>query len=292
MARIKEVGAKGKLHAEFDSVPEVFRVIEKLKWVPQRDKSSNSYNGGGGDFYTFQDLASAVDVFQNHPERIRAFNENADRLESIESPGKDVEFDVTGDFLDIDRYLEGVPEMFGNAVLGNPKSVFCTINVLNSAVSFTNNSYMMHKQKRILRLVDWLETQNIRCQVVMTEDSNVSFSSIVVKQFQDPFDLNQLSVAMHPDFFRRVCFLIMEQSKTWSPGYGSALEYDKKMLKYQPRPEDGLYIYVGGYIPFKNENSGLDTAFDRIEGEVQNMIDMGMTFNENRLTVQGGSLDW
>lgn len=291
MARVKEVGNKGKLHAEFDSVPEVFRVIDKLNWVPQQDKQSDA-SGGGGDFHTFRNLAEAMDIFKNHPERIRGFNENTDRLESIESPGKDVEFDVTGDFLDIDRYLEGVPEMFGNAVLGNPKSVFCTINVLNSAVSYTSNEYMLHKQKRILRLVDWLETQNIRCQVVMTEDSAVSFTSIVVKQFQDPFDLNQLSVAMHPDFFRRVTFLVMEQSKTWEYGYGSALDYDLKMQKYKPRPEDGLYVYVGGYIPFATENDGLDKAFNEIEGEVQDMIDLGLTFNENPLVVKGDTRKW
>lgn len=293
MARIREVGNRGKLHAEFDSVPEVFRTIERLDWKPQRDKSSDTRSKG---FHTFGSLEEAKDVFLNHPERIRSFSQNDDRLTNVESPGKDVEFDVTGDFLAIDRYLEGIPEVFGNAVMGNPKSVFCTINILGSFVHYTKPEYQIVKQKRVLRLVDWLETQGIRCQIIVSEDSDVSFSSVVVKEFQDSFNLNELAVVMHPDWLRRILFLVMEQSKTWSYGYGSSAAYDAKMLKYKPQPEDGLYVYVGGYTPYggygngNNDTDALNKAFDKVEEGIQKIIDDGMTFNEEALTI--GDSDW
>lgn len=290
MARIREVGPRKKLHVEFDSVPEVFRVIDRMGWVPQRDKSSDSRRDGGS-FYTFGSLKEARDTFENHPERIRTFNQNDDRLETHESPGKDVAYDVTGDYIDIDRHLEGIPEVFGNAVMGNPKSVFCTINILGSFVSNTHKNYVLAKQKRVLRLVDWLETQGIRCQIVVTEDTEICFSQVVVKEFADPFDLNHLAVAMHPDWLRRIMFLIMEQSKTWTWGYGSGLEYDSRMKKYKPQPEDGLYIYVGGYTPFGGKNYGIDElneSFDKIEESIQEMIDLNLTFNEEPLVITGG----
>jgi hypothetical protein len=283
----------GKLSAEFDSVPDVFRVIKKLGWQPQRDKASNRQSEGNGQFYTFKNLADSLDVFENHPERIRKFNQLDDRLLAYESPGNDVQFDVTGDYIDIGRFLEGVPEVMGYSTLGNPRTIFCTINILTSFVHYTDAKYVLAKQARVLRLVDWLETQGIRCQIVAAEDSECLYMSTVVKEFQDPLDINHLAIVMHPDWLRRVTFLIEEQSNTWTWGYGSAIEYDTKMKKYQPNPEDGLYVYVGGYMPFGNFQNGTDgikmlnEAFDNIEAGIQDTIDRGMTFNEDPLTITG-----
>lgn len=292
MSRIKLVGTNKKLHAEFDSVNDVFRAINKLGWVPKNSKESNARKSGS--FHTFDSLDEANDVFLNRPEEIRAFSQKDERITHIEAVGNDVLFNVTGDYLDIDKYLEGVPEVFGNAVMGNPKSVFATINVLHSAVYYTHADYMLEKAKRILRLVDWLENQGIRSQVVLTQDSNVCYTSIIVKQFQDPFDLNQLAVALHPDFFRRTQFLLYEQSATWESGYGSAAPYDNKMKNYKPNPEDGLYIYVGGYSPFNNTKSQddhgkikLNEAFDVIEANIAQMISDNMTYCEEPLIITG-----
>jgi len=303
MARVWEQGGRGKLHTEFNSVKEVFKTIDKLGWKPGGSTGGRGTESDGrrdSDFQVFNSLAEAREVFENHPEKIRMFDANDARLESVEAPGKDVFFDVTGDYIDIDRFLEGVPESMGNAVLGNPRTVFCTINVLGSYVWSTSPEYQMQKQKRILRLVDWLETQNIRCQVVVTEDSDVSFSSVTVKEFHDPFDLNPLAVVMHPDWLRRIMFLIMEQSKTWSWGYGSSLEYDKRMIKYRPNPEDGLYVYVGGYMPYEGKDSRgyrknndldqLNEAFDKIEERIERMILDGESFVDEPLAVTGNSL--
>lgn len=292
MTRVREL-KNGKLSAEFDSPNDVFRVIRKLDWKPQNSKSSD--DGRSGDskgFHTFGSLAEAIDVFENKPDTIRQFSINDDRLERPDSPGKDVMYDITGDYLDIDRYLTGEPEMFGNAVMGNPKNIFCTINVLTSFVWWTSPEYQLVKQKRVLRLVDWLETQGVRCQIIAQDDSEVAFISTVIKEFQDPFNLNDLAVACHPDWLRRVEFLVMEQSKTWSYGYGSSEAYDKRMQKYKPNPEDGMYIYVGGYVPFggwgNNDIDALNKAFDELEAKVMRLVDDGLTWNDEPFVIGGG----
>lgn len=296
MTRVMQL-KNGKLSVEFDGVYDAMRVVRKLNWTPKKDKSSDKYSSGDGDFYTFTSLADALDVFENRPETIRGFSVNDDRIERIESPGKDVMFDITGDFLDIDKFLMGEPEHMGNAVMGNPKNVFCTLNILTSFVHYTSPEYQLVKQKRILRLVDWLETQGVRVQIVAQDDSDVSFISTKVKEFQDPFNLNELAVVCHPDWLRRFEFLVMEQSKTWSPGYGSSAQYDKKMQKYVPQPEDGVYIYVGGYIPFTKGSDYWDTncdldrlneEFDRLEEQVMTLIEDGRTWNDEPFVIGGG----
>lgn len=272
----------GKLHAQFDSVRDVFRVVDRLKWEPKREKASDRRGRDG--FYTFSSLAEARDVYVNRPEEIREFSANDDRLERPDSPGKDVSFDVTGDFLDIDRYISEEPEQFGNAVMGNPKNIFCTINVLAIYVYHTTNEYLLQRQKRILRIVDWLETQGVRCQIVATMDNKIAHISTVVKEFQDPFDLNELAVVSHGDWLRRIEFLVMEQSDVWDYGYGNANEYDRRMFGYKPEPEDGVYIYVGGYNPYKSIQE-LDKAFDELEKKIVDLVDVGMTWNDEPFTV-------
>lgn len=287
MVRISE-NNKGRLRVEFDSVNEVFRTIEDMKWTPQREEASDRRKDGS--FHYFQNLAEAVDTYRYHPEKIRRFDESDIKLESIESPGKEIFHDITGDYIDIGRFMDGEPEVMGNATMGNPRSIFATINIHVSWVSYTNTSYIERLQRRVLRLVDWLETQNIRCQIVATSASDVYNFTCIVKEFTDPVDLNDIAVVCHTDFLRRILFLLMEQSKTWQYGYGSAVDYDKRMIKYSPEPEDGMYIYVGGYIPFKN-NQQVDDAFDVIEQRISTMIEDGMTWNEEPLAITGRTIE-
>lgn len=283
MAVIKEVGSRGKLHAEFNSPGEVFRAIDAIGWTPQHERQSD---GRERDFHSFGSLAEAVDIYRNHPERIRTFSMKDDRLKTRDSPGRDVEFDITGDYIDVDRYLQGIPEVFGQVTMGNPRNMFCTINILSSYVYYTKSDYQDEKAMRVLRLVDWLEQQGVRCQIVTTEDSEVAFTSTIVKQFQDPFDINNLAIVMHNDWLRRILFLIMEQSKTWSYGYGSAAAYDRKMSAYKPRPEDGLYVYVGGYMSNDNDKGLLNQQFDTIEQRIEQVIADGMTYCDDQLIVK------
>lgn len=285
MAKIMEVGNNRKLHLEFNSVGEVFRAIDKKGWTPQKSQSSDA-RGRDGGFYTFGSLAEATDVFRNHPERIRKFIMNDVKLVAPNSPGKEIEYDVTGDFIDMDRFMEGVPEVFGNVTMGNPRNVFCTINLLDVFVSYTDPAYVLAKLSRVVRLVDWLENQGVRCQIVTAADSEIMFMSAIVKRFAEPVDLNEICVALHPDWLRRIKFLLMEQSNTWSYGYGRADTYDNNMLKYESRPEDGIYVYVGGYFPPTTEF--MEQQFDQIEKDIAELLAAGMTFNDKPLVVRGG----
>ena len=291
MARISE-NSKGRIRTEFESVADVFRTIESQNWTPKRHKTSDD-RGRSGSFHTFSSLDEAIDVYVNHPERIRQFNNNDIKLESIESPGKDVYHDVIGDFIDMGKFLDDDPECMGNATLGNPRSIFATINIMVAKVHYTRNDYINQLQRRVIRLVDWLENQNIRCQIVATSVTECANVSVIVKEYTDPIDLNDLAIVCHGDFLRRIIFLIKEQSKTWSGGYGSAIDYDKRMIKYAPEPEDGMYIYVGGYMPYDGDNDGIDElnkAFDVIETRIKRQVEDGLTWNEEPLAIAGNTM--
>jgi hypothetical protein len=288
--------ADGRIFANFESVPDLFRTIEAKHWTPQHSKSSDVRNADG-EYVMFKSLAEAHHVFLNEPWRVRQFSQKDDRLRLEDNPGNDVFFATTGDYLDVGRYLEGEPEAFGNSIMGNPARVFAEINVNIAAAKWTTAEYMMRKQKRLLRLVDWLETYGIRCHVRCSVVTDVGEFSVTVKDAQDPFDLNHLAVAMHPDFLRRTVLLVFEQSEAWTFGYGDAVAYDDISLESKfADPEDGFSIYVGGYMPYsktdtpdkytyENDVSRIDKDFDSIEAEIARLIQNESRFTEEPLKV-------
>jgi hypothetical protein len=285
----------GTLIARFASVPDLFRTIRERQWEPQHAMASDI--PGDGEFLIFQDLADAHHVFQNEPWRIREFSQKDDSLRNEDNPGNDVFYDVTGDYLDIGRFMAGEPEDFGNSVMGNPSRIFCTIKVGLAAAKWTTAEYLVHKQKRIMRLVDWLEQFGIRTRVQALLYNDIAAITVIVKDHQDPFDLNHLAVVMHPDFLRRTGLLIMEQSKRWEWGYGDAVDRDDRALvSTYAEPEDGISIYVGGYMPYApkdneqgytydNDLSKLDRDFDNIEKTIAQMIADDVRFTEEPLKV-------
>ena len=287
----------GRIFANFESIPDLFRTIEQRGWTPKGSKASDTPSTPGSEYLVFKNLAEAHNVFLNEPWRVRQFSQKDDRLRLEDNPGNDVFFSEQGDYLDVGRFLEGDPENFGNSIMGNPARVFAEINVNLAAAKWTTADYMMQKQKRLLRLVDWLETYGIRCHVRCSVSTDVGSFSVTVKEPQDPFDLNHLAVAMHPDFLRRTVLLVLEQSEKWEFGYGDAVEYDDIALKSTyADPEDGYSIYVGGYMPYspkdtptgysyENDTKQIDRDFDNIETEIARLIQSEQRFTEQALKV-------
>jgi hypothetical protein len=299
MAKIRgtmlELDDEGTLFAAFESIPALYRTLEREGWTPQRAMASDIR--GDGEYLIFDSLAEAHHVFQKEPWRIRQFSQKDDRMRTEDNPGNDVFYDVTGDYLDIGRFMEGDPDDFGNSIMGNPNRVFANITINLAAAKWTTAEYIIQKQKRILRLVDWLEQYGIRTRIralLFTDAANIV---VTVKEHQDPFDLNHLAIAMHPDFMRRTCLLIMEQSPTWEFGYGDAVDYDDISLASRyADPEDGISIYVGGYMPYapkdtvhgytyENDLGKLNADFDAIEARIFEMMKNEERFTEVPLKV-------
>ena len=299
MAKIRrtmlETDDNGGLFVATESIPALFRLIEREGWKPARAMASDI--SGDGEYLVFDSLEEAHHVFQHEPWKIREFSQKDDKLRNEDNPGNDVFYDVTGDYLDIGRFMEGEPEDFGNSVMGNPHRVFASITINLAAAKWTTAEYIVHKQKRILRLVDWLEQYGIRTEIKALLFTDAGSVRVTVKEHQDPFDLNHLAIAMHPDFMRRTCLLLLEQSGTWEFGYGDAVDFDDVSLASDyADPDNGISIYVGGYMPYapddtaqgytyENDISKLDRDFDKIEATVAKMMQDEERFTEKPLKV-------
>lgn len=260
----------GALVGSFASPRAVFDAIEALEWTPQRGKSSDK-EGKKNGFYTFPNLEHAKRVFRDQPKSVRKFTAEDIVLRSEESIGKDVTYDVTGDWLDIGRFLEGQPENFGIAYMGNPTGLYVTLYADFGAVCTTGADVLVRKQARMLRFVDWLEQQGVRCRIVAVLSNEVGHYEVQLKHYGDQVNLNDIAVVFHSDWLRRIFFLVHEQSQHWDDGYGTPYHWSSAMRNtYRADPADGLTVFVSSSM--RNSIEHVDQQFDRLRDKVEALI--------------------
>lgn len=241
--------------------------------VQKRERhGSNSSSKGRDEFHRFESYEKAMDVFKNDPSSIADFDESDDMVHSGESSGNSVEYDLTGDFIDIGRFVEGIPEVFGNMVDGNPRGERIKILVNGMFSHHVHHDLINKRALRIKRLVDWLENNGIRSEITVLFSNDNWHCEVVVKKFDEIFDINQVAISSNPDFFRRAQFRFAEFSKTLNSwNYGSPVDFWRYFNKENHRSEynQEYSLVIGG----NTDSYNIDTEFDRIEKDIMKAIE-------------------
>lgn len=184
---------------------------------------NSSRKMGKNGFNLFETYVEAMDTFKNNPSKVANFIEKDDKILGGDSAGMSIDYDVTGDFIDMGRYVEGIPETFGSMTNGNPRSK--RVNILIPAmVSWGVDHELINKRsERVKRLVDWLEINQVRCAVTVMFTNDNWHCEIVVKKFDEVFNINDIAIATHSEFFRRCQFKFGESSPVLTDGYGTSI---------------------------------------------------------------------
>jgi hypothetical protein len=255
---------EGALSIYAPSVEQYLQFI--LDKYPTPQNSGSSDDRSDRDFHHFNSFKEAQEVFVKRPWETVTFNPLDIDLLTPEQAGNEVAWDVTGDYIDIGTFLSGEPEHFGHNVMGNPRGLFATIHVDLLMVWSVRPETLQRQSVRVQALADWLESQQIRTQIIGYALNSNFYTEVVVKDFQDPLNINNLAVATHTDFFRRMIFRQAEYSKTWSSGYGSAIS------TIVP-PMNGITVHV----PNNPESvAGVDKMFDKFQVDLTNAIAEGL----------------
>lgn len=254
-------------------------VLEQMP-TPQKSKSSSEH--GSGSFYHFDTYDECLDAYMNHPNKIAQFRPSGDSLQSPNNIGQDIEYAVTGDILDIGRFLTDDPEQWGSMFMGNEIGLYATILVNISVVWSTEAEVIAEHGRRVVRLVDWLENQRIRTEVRGIDINECSAVEIVAKRFEDPLDLNAIAVMSHPDFLRRVGFRIAEYSDTHRSSYGTAVSFARGSLKIPPIP-DARQLLIYTEVP--DSMREVEANFDYAEKELHDIVESGFSPVEQRTII-------
>lgn len=146
------------------------------------------------------------------------------------------DWDVTGQFIDVGRYLTGEPEVFGAEYDDGESNSARVVSIrLNSCVSCSvSPESIIARGVTTLVAVDLLESCGIRCEVILsqaTESSTHVDHNVVVKKPSEPVDVDRLAFWLaHPSAFRRFGFKAMEIE-----GHSPSSTHVSKMSDYGRR---------------------------------------------------------
>lgn len=252
----------GAIVTLFDGLDRTLDFIStKMKTHPKGD---SSVKGDGARFNAFKSYDEALDTFRNHPEKVVKFDPSELRIKDESEAGSTVDYDVTGDFIDMGRYMEGIPEAVGTMHGGNSRNRRVSIVLNLNQMAVINHEVITHRGERILRLIDALEAGGIRTSLTAIESSECNHTEVILKRHEEPLTIADLAVVTHPEFLRRVIFRIIENSKTFSYGYGSAIDFGYKLT---PELIEGDNINELDIVIDSNfrDNYSTDDMFDQLE---------------------------
>lgn len=176
-----------------------------------------------------------------------------------------VDFDFSGAYPDVQRFLAGEPECMVRFSSDNKKFRQLRIMMAFNQTQNISKEYVFKRGAAVLNLIDILEKNNIRCEVILSSYSTASDSfmiNILAKRAEERLNLESLNFAMcHAAMYRRFGFSIkekrpMEQRQRHGSlngyGYGSS-----ENLKYD---FFGKFSHV--YKEF-SEKANIDTNFSK-----------------------------
>lgn len=261
---------RGVLVGKFEGLNSLFEFQRSLQATAKRDKSSDRVGGGYNYFRTYE---AAVDTYLHNPMAITDYQELDDQINGGEASGKELEWDVTGDFIDIGRFLEGEPECYGHLTDGNPRNRRVSIIVNTNFSANVDKTMVNHRSARILRMVDWLESQGIRTSVTAIESTECSHVEVIVKRFDEPLVLTDIGVVTHSDFLRRIVLRFVEYSATFSSGYGQPRYFDQGYNhKDWESDYNGEYAIYAGEVKDYYDHGTIDAAYDLAESDMTKIL--------------------
>ncbi len=253
-----------ELVVKAEGLDQLLTYVTKHMAEPRRGGSSAQAADPWGSFNAFNSFEEAVETFRYKPETVVDFNPAELRIKDDSESGSRVDYDVVGDYIDMGRFMEGVPESWGSMHNGNARNRRVTILLDVGNIGSVSHQAITKRGERVLRLVDALEAGGIRTELIAIRSSNTAHIEIQLKKHDEPLTISDLAVVSHPEWHRRLQFRMIEYSKTYDSGYGNSLHLTEAV---NDNPEvlhtgnnDEMNLFIGGSMDYD-----IDNKFDKVE---------------------------
>jgi len=254
----------GALVCLFDGVDRALDFVATNMTEPKH--SGSSANQGADRFNAFESYEVAMDTFRNKPQSVVKYDPTEMRVRDINESGTNVDYDVTGDYIDMGRHMEGLPEAWGSMHNGNARNRRVNLVLNLNQMARMNEKDINHRGERVLRLVDALEAGGVRTQLTAIESTQCGHIEITLKKHDEPLTITDLAVVNHSEFLRRIIFRIVENSKTWDYGYGSSVKFSQCITPEIVEVENSNELNI---LVENNMTGGIDRLFDGLERLLQ-----------------------
>lgn len=227
---------------------------------------SSAYTSNDG-WYGTKSLDQAIDLFRNKRHELLPKGFQQKYIKNINANGVDVEYNVTGDYLDMGRYMSGEPEVFGTNINGDltGKVVRVYINASVSA-SYDAEDVMLGAEK-LAEVINALYVSGAKVSTTFMSAEETQWIEVKLNDFGDPIDPVDLIAVASPSFIRRLCFAVNNYHNVTTAGsIVDVLNGHRDILN---KGED-LVVYIApNTIPNFNRTGAVDKAISDIKEAIE-----------------------
>jgi hypothetical protein len=139
--------------------------------------------------------------------------------------------DVEGLFFDVAKVIEGEPEAFYREPWDKKRKPRLSIPIIGSYRAKFKAETAIINASKVIAVIKAIEERGVDVELIMlfpststTTKDESSCVSVKVKGYDEKFNWAKVSAMLHPSFFRRCIFRVMELQapKTLEDSYGSA----------------------------------------------------------------------
>lgn len=231
---------------------------------PKDGSSTYTHNDG---WYGTRSLDEALDLFKYKRHELLPKGFQQKYIKNVNANGTGVEYNVTGDYLDIGRYMSGEPEVFGTNINGDltGKVVSVYINASVSA-SYDAEDVMLGAEK-LAEVINALYVSGARVSTTFMSAEETQWIEVKLNDFGDPLNPVDLVAVASPSFIRRLCFAVNNYHGVSTRGsIVDVLDGHRDILN---KGEDLVVYVVPNTIPNFNRTGAVDKALSDIKEAIE-----------------------
>lgn len=230
-------------------------------------KDGSSIEVGDKEWFGTSSLEGAIDLFRNNRSGLLPKGFKRHKINNVHSLGADVEFDVTGDYLDIGRYMSGEPEVFGTNINGDLTGKVVSVYINASVTAYWSAEEVMQGAEKLAEVINALYVSGAKVSTTFMSAEETQWIEVKLNDFGDPLDPVDLIAVASPAFIRRLCFAINNYFGQMHLGtIVDVLANHKDMLN---QGED-LAVYIApDTIPNFNRTGAVDKAISDIKEAIE-----------------------
>ena len=231
---------------------------------PKAGSSTYTHNDG---WYGTKSLDQAIDLFRNKRHELLPKGFQQKYIKNVNANGIDVEYNVTGDYLDIGRYMSGEPEVFGTNINGDltGKVVRVYINASVSA-SYDAEDVMLGAEK-LTEVINALYVSGARVSTTFMSAEETQWIEVKLNDFGDLLNPVDLVAVASPSFIRRLCFAV--NNYFGASTHGSIVDVLDGHRGILNKGED-LVVYIApNGVPNFNRTGAVDKAISDIKEAIE-----------------------
>lgn len=219
------------------------------------------------DWYGTKSLDKAIDLFKYKRHLLLPKGFQQKHIKNVSAAGTDVEYNVTGDYLDMGRYMSGEPEVFGTNINGDLTGKVIRVYINASVSASYDAEEIMTGAEKLAEVINALYISGAKVSTTFMSAEETQWIEVKLNDFGDPLNPVDLVAVASPSFIRRLCFAVNNYHDVTTNGsIVDVLNGHRDMLN---RGEDLVVYVVPNTIPNFNRTGAVDKAISDIKEAIE-----------------------